>query len=141
MSARSGNLRTHLLPPTHWNRNGRHFRDPRRRSDVRKPVAGRPARRTATLGSGQSLTRLRSRVSATTRAASPFNDHRYGAAAPWGSADYARASPQFTMAAAILVFALDDMVWTETRRPIWANAVLGAALAYFLIAVAVRLVK
>jgi hypothetical protein len=53
----------------------------------------------------------------------------------WGSEDYLKASLQFAMAAAFLMFALDGLIWPETRRPIWANAILGAVLAYFLIGV------
>jgi hypothetical protein len=55
----------------------------------------------------------------------------------WGSEDYLKASLQFAMAAAFLMFALEGLIWPETRRPIWANAILGAVLAYFLIGVGV----
>jgi hypothetical protein len=55
----------------------------------------------------------------------------------WGSEDYLKASLQFAMATAFLMFALDGLIWPETRRPIWANAILGAVLAYFLIGVGV----
>ena len=59
----------------------------------------------------------------------------------WGSEQHLKGSTMFAVAAALSVFSLDDLFWADARRPSWANAALGAVLAYFVVTAALLLTR
>jgi hypothetical protein len=55
------------------------------------------------------------------------------------SGDYLEASGSIALAAMLAIYALDILFWLDGRRPAWASSVLGAVLAFFLIALSTQI--